>query len=51
VGRIRGGGVERDVTFGDAAPDAHAGIDDAYHAKYDRYATADRAWKSQQEGM
>jgi FGGY family of carbohydrate kinases, C-terminal domain len=37
VGRIRGGGVERDVTFGDAAPDAHSGIDDAYHATYDRY--------------
>jgi hypothetical protein len=37
VGRIRGGGVERDVRFGGAAPDAHAGIDDAHHAKYDRY--------------
>jgi hypothetical protein len=37
VGRIRAGGVERDVTFADAAPDAHAGVDAAYHAKYDRY--------------
>jgi hypothetical protein len=37
VGRIRGGGVGRDVRFGGAAPDAHAGIDDAHHAKYDRY--------------
>jgi hypothetical protein len=36
-GRIRAGGVERDVTFGDAAADAHAAIDAAYHAKYDRY--------------
>ncbi len=37
VGRIRAGGVERDVNFADAAPDAHAAIDAAYHAKYDRY--------------
>jgi hypothetical protein len=36
-GRIRAGGVEREVTFADAAPDAHAAIDAAYHAKYDRY--------------
>ena len=34
---IRAGGVEREVTFADAAPDAHAAIDAAYHAKYDRY--------------
>jgi hypothetical protein len=32
--------VERDVAFADAAPDAHAGIDAAYHAKYDRYGPA-----------
>lgn len=37
LGRIRAGGVERDVTFGAAAADAHAGIDAAYHAKYDRH--------------
>jgi hypothetical protein len=37
AGRIRAGGLERDVTFADAAPDAHAAIDAAYHAKYDRY--------------
>jgi hypothetical protein len=37
VGRIRAGGVERDVTFADAAAAVHAGIDAAYHAKYDRY--------------
>jgi hypothetical protein len=37
AGRIRAGGVERDVTFAEAAPDAHAAIDAAYHTKYDRY--------------
>ena len=37
VGRIRAGGLERDVTFGEPAPDVHADIDAAYHAKYDRY--------------
>jgi hypothetical protein len=40
AGRIRGGGVERDVTFGAAEPGVHAGIDAAYHAKYDRYGPA-----------
>jgi hypothetical protein len=37
TGRIRAGGLERDVTFSDAATDAHAAIDAAYHAKYDRH--------------
>jgi hypothetical protein len=37
VGRIRAGGLERDVNFAQAAPDAHTAIDAAYHAKYDRY--------------
>jgi len=37
AGRIRAGGVEHDVTFATAAVDAHAAIDAAYHAKYDRY--------------
>jgi hypothetical protein len=37
TGRIRAGGLERDVTFSDAAPNAHAAIDAAYHAKYDRH--------------
>jgi hypothetical protein len=37
TGRIRAGGVERDVTFEAAAADTHAEIDAAYHAKYDRY--------------
>jgi hypothetical protein len=40
IGRIRAGGVERDVTFAAAAPDAHRTIDAAYHAKYDRYGPA-----------
>jgi hypothetical protein len=37
AGRIRAGGLERDVTFADTAGDARAAIDAAYHAKYDRY--------------
>lgn len=37
TGRIRAGGIERSVTFGAPAPDAHSGIDAAYHAKYDRH--------------
>jgi hypothetical protein len=37
AGRIRAGGLERDVAFTDAAPGVHAAIDAAYHAKYDRY--------------
>jgi hypothetical protein len=37
TGRIRAGGLERDVTFADADPDVHAAIDAAYHAKYDRH--------------
>jgi hypothetical protein len=36
-GRIRAGGVERDVTFGDTAAGVHGDIDAVYHAKYDRY--------------
>lgn len=36
-GRIRAGGLERAVTFDDAAPGAQASIDGAYHTKYDRY--------------
>jgi hypothetical protein len=37
TGRIRAGGLERDVTFTDAAPDVHDAVDGAYHAKYDRH--------------
>jgi len=40
AGRIRAGGLERDVTFAAADPGAQAGIDAAYHAKYDRYGPA-----------
>lgn len=37
TGRIRAGGVERDVVLATAADDQHPAIDDAYHAKYDHY--------------
>jgi hypothetical protein len=37
AGRIRAGGLERDVTFAEPAPGVHAAIDAAYHSKYDRY--------------
>jgi hypothetical protein len=37
MGRIRTGGLERDVIFADPTPGVHAGIDAAYHTKYDRY--------------
>ena len=36
-GRVRAGGVERDVTFASADATIQADIDAAYHAKYDRY--------------
>jgi hypothetical protein len=37
-GRIRAGGVEKDVTFVEADADLEARIDDAYREKYGRYA-------------
>jgi hypothetical protein len=39
VGRIRAGGIERDVNFErlDTDSPVHGDIDAAYHAKYDRY--------------
>jgi len=37
AGRVRAGGVERDVSFATVERGAHAAIDEAYHAKYDRY--------------
>jgi hypothetical protein len=37
-GRIRAGGVQRDVTFVDADHDINDGVDTAYRAKYRRYA-------------
>jgi hypothetical protein len=36
-GRVRAGGIERDVTFGDADPGVHDALDAAYHLKYDRF--------------
>ena len=36
-GRIRAGGVERDVTFERADAGVDGALDDAYHAKYGRY--------------
>ena len=37
TGRIRAGGVEKDVAFEEPGSDAAAGVTAAYHAKYDRY--------------
>jgi hypothetical protein len=37
AGRIRAGGIERDVSFAQASPEVQGDIDAAYHAKYDRY--------------
>lgn len=37
TGRVRAGGVEKDVRFEEPDPDVHAQLDAAYHAKYDRY--------------
>ena len=37
AGRIRAGGIERDVRFAETASDVQDDIDAAYHAKYDRY--------------
>ena len=37
AGRIRAGGVERDVTFEEPGAVVDAGLHAAYHEKYDRY--------------
>ena len=37
AGRIRAGGVERDVRFEQPRPDVADAVSAAYHAKYDRY--------------
>ena len=37
AGRIRAGGVERDVTFEEPGAAADAALHAAYHEKYDRY--------------
>lgn len=39
-GRIRAGGVEKDVTFTAASDHDQPAIDHSYHAKYDRYGPA-----------
>jgi hypothetical protein len=39
-GRIRAGGIEKDVTFVDADPDINDQIDAAYRTKYRRYAAS-----------
>jgi len=36
-GRIRAGGVERDVTFEQPGPETAGAVTAEYHAKYDRY--------------
>jgi len=40
VGHIRAGGLERDVTFAEPAPDVHPDIDATYRGKYERYGPA-----------
>lgn len=37
AGRIRAGGVERDVAFEAPGPEVAGAVTAAYHAKYDRY--------------
>ncbi|MFJ2297800.1 DUF2255 family protein [Oerskovia paurometabola] len=39
-GRIRAGGVEKDVAFVEPDGSVHPALDAAYHAKYDRYGPA-----------
>ena len=36
-GRLRAGGVERDVAFEEPGPEVATEVTTAYHAKYDRY--------------
>jgi hypothetical protein len=40
TGRVRAGGVERDVTFAEPDAGVHGALDAAYHAKYDRHGPA-----------
>lgn len=40
LGRIRAGGVEKDVAFVDADPAVAAAVDTAYRTKYRRYAAS-----------
>ena len=39
-GRIRAGGLERDVSFEEPDPSVQAAIDDAYRTKYARYSSS-----------
>ncbi len=39
-GRIRAGGVERDVAFEQPEPEVADAVSSGYHAKYDRYGAA-----------
>lgn len=39
-GRIRAGGIERDVAFEEPGPQVAGEVTAAYHAKYDRYGSA-----------
>src|SRR5690348_16971983 len=39
TGRVRAGGVERDVTFAEPEPGVHDAVDAAYQAKYARYSS------------
>jgi hypothetical protein len=40
AGRIRAGGLERDLTFEQPRPEVHDAVDGAYHAEYDRHGPA-----------
>lgn len=37
TGRVRAGGIEKDVRFEAPRDDVHPALDAAYHAKYDRH--------------
>jgi hypothetical protein len=39
-GRVRAGGIEREVAFAQPGPEVAGDITAAYHAKYDRYGPA-----------
>jgi hypothetical protein len=41
LGRIRAGGIERDVAFEEPGPEVADELHAAYHAKYDRYGAKD----------
>jgi hypothetical protein len=41
LGRVRAGGIERDVAFEEPGPEIADELHAAYHAKYDRYGAKD----------